>query len=311
MKLITRYYRDENDYWRIRQFLREVFILNGRREHSWHVARWDYFRWHLFENCRVCNSLEKDVSIWETGDGRIAAVLHPVDPDEAFIHIHPAFRTPELEEQIIDHAEGSFSNIRPDGSRRLYVPVDEDDHFRKDILGRRGYAGIGNLGWEHFHNLDGSLPKVSTPFGYTIRSMGDEAEHPARSWASWLAFHSDEPVEDYEGDWSWYRNVQSAPLYRRDLDVVAITDNGQVASFCTIYYDDATRSAVIVLDGTAAPYQRRGLGRVLLCEGLRRLHRMGCTRIFAKATDPAADAFYGSVMAAKYISETWIKDYRR
>jgi len=43
-------YQTEDDYWRIRSFLREVFLFNGRREHSWHVARLDYWRWHLVVN---------------------------------------------------------------------------------------------------------------------------------------------------------------------------------------------------------------------------------------------------------------------
>ncbi len=311
MKPIHRSYRNEDDYWRLRQFLRKVFLLNNRLEHSWHVSRWDYFRWHLFENCRVCNSLEEAVSIWETADGRIAAVLHPINPNEAFIHIHPIFRTPEFEEEVIAHAEESFSNIRPDGSRRMYVPVDENDHFRKDILKRRGYAGIGSLGWEHYRDLDAALPDVPIPPGYIIRSMGGVEEHPARSWASWLAFHSDEPEGNYDGDWSWFQNVQRAPLYRRDLDIVAATEDGQIAAFCTIYYDDATRSAVTNLVGTAAPHWRRGLGKAVVFEGMRRLQKMGCTRAFAKATDPVADALYDSTMPEKYISETWIKDYKR
>ena len=37
-------YKEENDFWLIRNFLREVFLLNGRLEHSWHVARFDYWR---------------------------------------------------------------------------------------------------------------------------------------------------------------------------------------------------------------------------------------------------------------------------
>jgi GNAT superfamily N-acetyltransferase len=309
MKPIQRNYRDENDYWRVRQFLREVFLLNDRREHSWHVARWDYFYWHLFKNCQVCGPLEETVSIWETMDGQIAAVLNPVDPNEAFIHTHPAFRTSELEEAIIIQAEQTFSNIFQDGMRRLYIPVNEDDQFRKDILRRLGYAGIGHPGYEHYRDLDAPLPDAPTPPGYTIRSMGGLDEHPSRSWASWTAFHPSEPDESYEG-WDWFANLQSAPLYRRDLDIVAAADDRQIASFCTIYYDDATRSAVCVLDGTAAPHQRRGLGKALLCEGMRRLERMGCTRLFAKATDPAADAMYGSVMNVREISETWIKDYK-
>ena len=43
--------------------------------------------------------------------------------------------------------------------------------------------------------------------------------------------------------------LQSAPLYRRDLDIVAATPNGEIAAFSTISYDDYTRSAVIVLEG--------------------------------------------------------------
>jgi hypothetical protein len=35
-------YQSEDDYWRIRQFLREVFGLNARRELSWPVYRFDY-----------------------------------------------------------------------------------------------------------------------------------------------------------------------------------------------------------------------------------------------------------------------------
>ena len=64
MEPTPRNYRDENDYWRVRAFLREVFLLNGRREHSWHVARWDHFRWHMFENCRICGPLEESVTLW-------------------------------------------------------------------------------------------------------------------------------------------------------------------------------------------------------------------------------------------------------
>ncbi|MEW6400596.1 MAG: hypothetical protein AB1649_02285 [Chloroflexota bacterium] len=44
MKTRKRPYQNEDDYWRIRDFLRQVMISNGRRELSWHVARLDYAR---------------------------------------------------------------------------------------------------------------------------------------------------------------------------------------------------------------------------------------------------------------------------
>jgi mycothiol synthase len=42
MKLTVRRYQKEDDYWRIRGFLRQVFLLNDRRELSWQVYRFDH-----------------------------------------------------------------------------------------------------------------------------------------------------------------------------------------------------------------------------------------------------------------------------
>ena len=44
MKLVQRPYQEEADYWAIRDFLRDVFLQNGRREYSWTVAHLDYWR---------------------------------------------------------------------------------------------------------------------------------------------------------------------------------------------------------------------------------------------------------------------------
>jgi mycothiol synthase len=51
MKPEWRHYQTEDDFWRMRAFLREVFLLNHQRQRSWHVARLDYARWHMCLNC--------------------------------------------------------------------------------------------------------------------------------------------------------------------------------------------------------------------------------------------------------------------
>ena len=49
----------EDDFGRAREFLRQVFLLNNRRELSWHVARLDYWRWHFIKTCQACDSFEQ------------------------------------------------------------------------------------------------------------------------------------------------------------------------------------------------------------------------------------------------------------
>jgi mycothiol synthase len=308
MNLTMRSYQSEDDYWRIRNFLREVFLLNGRRERSWHVARLDYWRWHFIENCQICDPVDEVTFVWETANGRIAAVLHPVTSGEAFLHVHPDFRTTELEEELIAFAEEHLSALSPDGQRRLFILADQDDPLRQHILMRRGYTKRGRPVHRWWRDLDGALPDVPVAPGYAIRSMGDVNEFPARSWASWRAFHPDEPDEGYEG-WEWYLNIQSAPLYRRDLDIVAATPTGEIAAFCTLWFDDVTRSAVCVLVGTAPEHQRRGLGKAVMYAGLRRLRHMGGTRAFANGYDSPANTLYGAVLGSRDLSQPWVKEF--
>lgn len=316
-----RRYRDEEDYWRIREFLRRVMLLNGLRELSWHVARLDYWRWHGIENCRACGPMEGVTFIWETTDGRIAAVLNPEGGGEAHFQAHPGLRTPEIDAEMLAVAEEHLALSRPDGRRRLIAWADSRDEMRLDLLARHGYArGAWPDAAEHQRRLalPAPIPSTPPPAGYTVRPLGDVAELPARSWASWRAFHPDEPDEAYEG-WTWYHNIQRQPLYRRDLDVVAVAEqravtqfapNGEIAAFCTAWYDDVTRTAYFEPVGTAPEHQRRGLGKAVLAEALSRLQRMGCVVAFVGGYSAPANALYASAGFAEYdLSEPWLREW--
>ena len=307
MKRTFRTCTKEDDFWNVRNFLREIFLLNGRLEHSWNVARLDYWHWHYIKTCTILTAVEKGMALWKNSDEKIIAALNHLGGSELRLHVHPHFRSAELEHEMLAYAEENYYAVAEDGRRYIYMPIFEDDIQRQEIAKNRGY--IKEYGWGHHYrrSLDSAIPDASIPLGYTIRSMGDMQEYPARSWASWRAFHNDEPDENYDGDYSWYANLQSAPLYRRDLDVVAVASDGRIASFCTIFYDDYTRSAVTVLVGTAAEDWRRGLGKAVMTEGFRRLKEMGCTLVFSTAHEEPADFLYHSVMQEMKITDTWLK----
>ena len=265
MAIARREYAGETDYWRIRAFLREVLLLNDRSDHSWHVADLDYWRWHLVGNCRVSDSVERGVLLWEN-EGQLVAAATDMGGGELRLHIDPRWRTDSLEHEVLAAAEERFAVSEGD-RRYVYLPVRENDVQRRAVMSQRGYERRSGTSQQWRRDLLSELPQPRVAPGYVVRSMGEADEHPARSWASWRAFHSDEPNDHYDGDWSWYAEVQAAPLYRRDLDVVAATPQGGIASFATIYYDDATRSAVCVLVGTAVEHQRRGLARSVFTGG--------------------------------------------
>jgi mycothiol synthase len=302
---MARPYQSEDDFWRIRAFLRQALLLNGLREHSWHVARWDYWRWQGVENLAQ-GPLEECVFLWETSAGEIVAMLNPEERGQAFLQVHPGYRTPELERQMLDLSEQRLS-VECSGKRRLSVWTHADDHMRRAELLRRGYTQGVEAEYQRRLTLSGLYTTTTPVAGYSLRSLGDESELPARSWASWRAFHPNAPDSDYEG-WEWYRNLQRAPLYRRDLDLIAVASSGEIAGFCTIWLDDVTRSAYYEPVGVVPEHQRRGLGKALMLEGLCRLQRLGTLMAFVGSYEPAAHALYASSGFTNYdLLELWEK----
>lgn len=303
--MMMRPYQSEDDYWRIRSFLRETFLLNGRRECNWQVARLDYWRWHVNGNI-YHTPLSDCVLLWETDDGQIAAVLTPDNPDEAFFQVHPAFRTTELETAMLTAAETHLA-ARKNSGHRLQIWAHADDTRRGELLASHGYTKGDWPEYQWSRSLSAPIPDAPLPPDYTIRALGDEL--PARSWLSWRVFHPDEPDEKYEG-WTWYPNVQRAPLYRRDLDLVAVAPDGTLAAFCTVWFDDVTRTGMFEPVGVSPDHQRRGLGKAILAEGMRRLNWIGGTLATVGGYSEAANALYGAMFLGNYrLFERWEKHW--
>jgi mycothiol synthase len=240
-------------------------ILNDRHHLGWPVARLDYWRWHVVLNCRACPAVEEATTLWETSAGEIAAVLNPEGMGEAHPQVHPGRVTPELVAEMVAVAEERLAQTREDGQRTLSVWIHEYDRLQQEVAARMGYI---RGKWPEYHrrrSLDGPVPELRPTEGYTVRPLGGPDELPARSWASWRAFHPDEADEAYTG-WEWYHNIQRQPLYRRDLDIVAVAPDGAIAAFTTLWYDDVTRDAYFEPVGVMPEHQRRGLGKAVMLD---------------------------------------------
>ncbi len=309
MKPKFRPYQTEDDFWRMREFLRQVFLLNDRREWSWHVARLDYARWHSCLNCAGVG-LELVAFLWEA-DGQIVAFLMPDGGrGEAHLCIHPALRTAELEAEMLATAEQRLFETLADESRRLMVWSPECDSVLNDLLVRGGYQKHDWTEHQWRRKLDGPIPDAPLAPGYTIRPVGDGLELLERCYASGLGFHEGDIriAVDNRDDPTWYRNIQTAPLYRRDLDLAAVAPDGAIAAFATIWFDDVTRSAYFEPVATVPAHQRRGLAKAVMTEGLRRLQRMGCTLALVGGHSAGANGLYRSVMGPDQdLNEPWVR----
>jgi len=300
-------YQNEEDNECIREFLREVYLFNDRHEYSWSLLRWDYWVWHV--NMNICHmKLEDVISLWNV-NGSVVAMLNPDTPGEAFFQVHLVYHTESLLCEMLDVAEEKLAKQKEDGKKELITWVNGEDTLFKNLLTGRGYVRSKYFA-EHMRRrfLTQPVPDSLYTSGYNVRALGDESELPARSWLSWKVFHPDEPYEKYQG-WEWYKNVQRIPLYNRNLDILAVAEDGELAAFCTVWVDDVTHTAVFEPVGTHPNHQKRGLGKAVMSEGLRRAQKLGATLATVSSYTPGAHALYESMGFTEYdLLEPWIKE---
>lgn len=314
MKFTQRTYQTEEDYWTLREFLRETMVANGRRELNWHVARLDYWWWFVNPSIEHIAPQEQ-IFLWETETGELAAFLTPEGRGQAYLQVHPRYTCPELLEEMVALSEEHLRTTGKDGRKKLWIYLDSLDKPLQEILAQRGFQRVERSGvseYQHRRDLDQPLPEVAIPAGYTVRPLGDGLELLERCYASGLGFHEDDiqTARENRDDPSWYRTIQTAPLYRRDLDLIAVAADGSIASFCTIWFDDVSRTAYFEPVATVPAHQKRGLGKAVMMAGLHRLKKMGCKVAFVGGYSEAANALYFSVMGPEHdISEPWEKVY--
>jgi mycothiol synthase len=276
----------------VRAFLREATLLADRGPRAWHVGRFDYARAHVCPNVAEVR-LEDVATVWEA-DGDVVALLMPDGGrGEAHLSIHPHHRTPELATEMLDVAEAQLSRPAPDGAPTLALWAYADDDLLPPLIAERGFEATGSV--EHQWHGPIRVPAAAAVApGYTVRALGDGLELLERCYASGLAFHEGDTTVAVanRADPTWYRRIQDAPLYRRDLDVVAIAPDGAIAAFCTLWYDDPTRSVYVEPLATVPGHRRKGLAQAVLSEGLRRAQRLGAEDALVGGYDEGANALY-------------------
>ena len=227
------------------------------------------------------------VLAWGSPLWGFADVWRSAETAEAVVHIAPD-ATPAQRAAAIDE----LLRVAP----RVTVDVSRQERALVDALIDRGfheadgpwYAQL----WRDLSDVSG-LAACPVAAGYTIRPVGpaDLAERVAvhrRSWAPARIREMPGRTDDAKspspcGDESSYsagkhRAVQASPLYRADLDLVAVASCGEFAAYALGWLDSATGSVLFEPVGTDPRHARRGLGRAVCAEILRVARDLGATQ---------------------------------
>lgn len=109
-----------------------------------------------------------------------------------------------------------------------------------------------------------------------------------------------------------YDRLRTKPVYRADLDIVAVTPKGELAAYAIVWWDPVTRTGEFEPVGADPRFRRQGYASSVMFEGLRRLQALGTTRaVVLSAADPEgapANALYRTAgFAPRFSLVEWTK----
>ena len=155
--------------------------------------------------------------------------------------------------------------------------VGDDDEELRSLLTDRGFEAGDTSGtcWMEA----GDRPDVAAVAdGFTLvdRSQRARSPHP-------MSMRNGPAVEE---------RLNQCSLYDPSLDLAVEAPAGQVAGYALFWHDPVTRVGLVEPMRVEDDYQRRGLARAMLTEGLRRLADRGAHRLKVSYVTDIARALY-------------------
>jgi predicted N-acetyltransferase YhbS len=162
----------------------------------------------------------------------------------------------------------------------LEMLVRQDDALLVDLALQSGFALTDELSGTAWMDAD-HRPPVAQVDGFAIVDRGSRADRP-------------HPMISRNGELIEAR-LRQCSLYDPTLDLAVEDADGTVAGYALFWFDHTTLIGLLEPMRVADEYQRRGLARMLLTNGLDRLARKGARRLkVGFTTDPARHLYLGA-----------------
>ncbi len=279
-------YRNAKDLTSIGRLLRRAYA-QAPGCNAWSFARFDIWAQRKLgdEQVHGKRDWQQGLRLWEAKTGELAGAILFTNDHHAVLVCHPDRR--DLAEPMLTWAEARWAQDGDTG-KALAIEVSASNPFLERLLASHGYAKPE----EHYIRREKPLENsraesVNLPGGFYVK--------PIETPAELVAFHrAVEAVFRFQDSVEVYRVLQQAPSYVPELDLILLSPEGQIASFCTVWLDRENNVAEFEPVGTVPVFRQRGLGTALLVKASNRLREAGCrtATVYSWSESTAANRLY-------------------
>lgn len=227
MSIRSHLYNKDTDFNVIMKFLADLYERTQSYE-NWFPDR--------FENSS--DTREDGIRVWEKIGAqntppkrKIVALTSRDSPRDFFLHMDPNYRY--LEREMIEWIEQYFRGIKrkKKNKKKLRINILEGNPQREALLTELGYINAQIYGYYRIRNGNSPIPDHECPESFEIR-MIKRTEFDQLTLLIRRVFGHGEWFTAETLEW-----IANCSFYREELDLVAVTPYGTIASFCTFRLD--------------------------------------------------------------------------
>lgn len=292
---------ESKDFIRVRDFLVDTLKTIGKGR-NWTIERWNFSN----SMSRIMNEVsiekwESTIGIWEQA-GKIITVVSAEGEasGEAFFHTAMRELPQEIIEEMFEFTEKNLA-LNEDGKSIVQLRVPEGYKQYEDIALSRGYIKTQDYETISVLYINGTID-LRLPKGFSIKNgyeVSDMDKGKAHAMAFGYANTKHENISPL-----CYEQLRQMPDYRADLDLYVVSEDNEIAAFCTMWYDNINNIGILEPVGTIPEFRKMGLGRAVIGEATNRIAKEGAETVHVGSEQK----FYLAIgFNPEYKSNVWEK----
>jgi ribosomal protein S18 acetylase RimI-like enzyme len=224
--------------------------------------------WRMYRATTV--QPEDNIRLWEDEWGNLIGFAWLVTNRDVDLIVHPRSSCATIGPEMLAWAEARFGSTGGivHGDTMVAWALQSNVQLT-DVLKASGYKPNGETFLHLSRSLAAELPAPILPSGYSLGTVSGHEQADARARLHLAAF----PHSHISGE--VYSRLMMSRHYRADLDVVALTPEGELASMALAWFDAGNKLGELEPVGTHPAHRNKGLASAVILKSLWRLQELG------------------------------------
>ncbi len=268
MSIVFRNYTSEPGITPDYRAVREMLLTIGYREFTY--ARWDWATTHGYLKTSEIGRM----GLWTENGRAVGAALFDCVPGDSFLMCLPGYES--LRREMLAYAR---ENMRGEnGGLRVVIP--ETDREYQALAAAAGLTPTPDTERDAALLIGQTSLDYALPAGYRITDMKETYDMYQYGRVLWKGFNHE---MNGEGAYEDARRISwcgaDGEMLRENVDlclkIAAVAPDGNFCAYCGMWYEPRAGFAVVEPVATDPDHRRKGLGKAVVLEGIRRAAEMG------------------------------------